>query len=531
MNISPFGFPLGSANAVPAIGATVEAGFAALLGTSLTPAAGSLPVAARGAQSAVLPLANTNGASPPLLAGVRAPILAMTIPDAVSVTMPESVAAPMPGESGLLPPATMPAVVTAPAPAPALLAPADTAEAPLAPPASPATAPDRATDSVVAEADVPASEAVPAPAVPIATRPAPKPAPEPTAEDETPADSVLTEPLGDIVKPRTQRATSTPVDAASGATEPTPEETIPAAPVAAPVPTTAHPIATPSPAPQATANSDSLREDVPLPEGVVEDALATNAPSPQLFAPQPAPAAISPAPQRKPAGSSNATATVAKIESVASGGAAMPETLADNGVLPTPTGLENNPGDSGADTARSDDTPAPLQSASQPAQSFASRVTAAPAPAAPVATPEVEMAARAGQLGQAMGVEIARRIDAGEETLRVRLNPVELGRVDVTLAFDSGGSLKATVSTESPRALELLRQDLPDLARTLDQAGVRTDAQSFRFESRTGSDGQPGHPGQQRGHDPRGQHSAKDEFETAPAYRAIRSDSRVDLLA
>lgn len=152
--------------------------------------------------------------------------------------------------------------------------------------------------------------------------------------------------------------------------------------------------------------------------------------------------------------------------------------------------------------------------------------------AAPVEAPRTEpvIAARQGHVGQALGVEIARKVEAGAETLRVRLSPEHLGKIEVTLAFDDG-KLQATVRTESAHALDLLRQDAPDLARTLDQAGIRTDAQSFRFEARadTGGQSSPQHQ-QQRGNQTQ-QHAAADDLEPAPAYRALRADGQVDLIA
>jgi flagellar hook-length control protein FliK len=139
--------------------------------------------------------------------------------------------------------------------------------------------------------------------------------------------------------------------------------------------------------------------------------------------------------------------------------------------------------------------------------------------------------ARAGHLGHSLGVEIARKVEMGEETLRIRLNPIELGRIEVTLNFDDKGSLQATVRTESAQAMDLLRQDAPDLARTLDQAGVRTDAQSFRFENRGGDGG--GQQAQQQHSQNRGQFAASDDDAAIaePIYRPIRSDGQVDLLA
>ena len=157
----------------------------------------------------------------------------------------------------------------------------------------------------------------------------------------------------------------------------------------------------------------------------------------------------------------------------------------------------------------------------------AARTQAAPA----VAAAEPVIAARPGHLGQQMGVEIARKVEAGEDTLRVRLSPDNLGKVEVTLSFDDSGKMHATVRAESQHALDLLRQDAPDLGRALDQAGIRSDAQSFRFESR--GEGSNAQAQQQQGQNNRGgQFAGNEEPETAqPAYREIRGDGQVDLLA
>lgn len=159
---------------------------------------------------------------------------------------------------------------------------------------------------------------------------------------------------------------------------------------------------------------------------------------------------------------------------------------------------------------------------------------AVPAQAAAAATAaEPVIHARPGELGRNLGVEIARKVDAGEDTLRVRLNPAELGRVEVTLAFDDKGRVQATMRAESQHTLALLRQDAPDLGRALDQAGIRNDAASFRFESRDGGSGgsaggQSAFQQQSRG----GSQQFRDDPEPQPAaYRPIRSDGQVDLIA
>lgn len=229
---------------------------------------------------------------------------------------------------------------------------------------------------------------------------------------------------------------------------------------------------------------------------------------------------------RKPATPRGASVDAPAPAVAADGTPAKPDT----GVAPIQgRSAEHHDGEAGGDR------PAPaftLKHDAQPAPAPAPAAAPAPATAtAPAPAREPELAARPGHLGQALGVEIARKVDLGEESLRVRLNPGELGRVEVTLTFDDGGSLRATVRAESAHALDLLRQDAPDLARTLDQAGIRADAQSFRFESRTGSDS--GSAQQQHQQQRSGQHfTGGDEAEAAqPAWHAVRGDGQVDLLA
>lgn len=174
----------------------------------------------------------------------------------------------------------------------------------------------------------------------------------------------------------------------------------------------------------------------------------------------------------------------------------------------------------------------------QPLSTATPTQAAAPAAAAHTAAPasgEPVINGRVGELGRSLGVEIARKVDAGEDTLRVRLNPAELGRVEVTLAFDDNGRVQATMRADSQHTLDLLRQDAPDLGRALDQAGIRSDAGSFRFESRDGGTGSNanGQSGSQQQGQSRG---SNQQFQDEPdiqaaAYRPVRSDGQVDLIA
>lgn len=165
------------------------------------------------------------------------------------------------------------------------------------------------------------------------------------------------------------------------------------------------------------------------------------------------------------------------------------------------------------------------------------------APPTPVVAPapspaEPEVAARPGQIGHAMGVAIAKRITAGGEELTVRLNPAEFGKIDVRMAFDEGGTLRAVVAAERPDALDLLRRDSADLNRAMTDAGIRTDQQSFRFDARAGGGGGDAQGFWQRQQQQRHQ-QAGDPRDTPPgpaaarepAYQQLRSAGRVNLMA
>lgn len=175
-------------------------------------------------------------------------------------------------------------------------------------------------------------------------------------------------------------------------------------------------------------------------------------------------------------------------------------------------------------------------------QTPAAAPTASPSPPAPAASARVPVvAARAGVAGRAIGVEIARRVQEGGDALRVRLRPVELGNVEVTMRFDDKGLLRATVRAENPAALDLLRRDAPELARALDQAGVRADGQSLRFENGTAGQQQNGRtpfpysPAASTGASPESSGNAgewaTDGAEPADGWRTLRGTGRIDMIA
>lgn len=168
----------------------------------------------------------------------------------------------------------------------------------------------------------------------------------------------------------------------------------------------------------------------------------------------------------------------------------------------------------------------------------ASRPAALPyAPAQQTAAQSATVSVQEGQFGNDIGVEIARALDKGSDDLLIRLDPRHMGRIDVRLSFDHDGVLRAVVSADSASSLDMLRRESTDLGRALADAGVRSDGQSLRFDSRSGGQGGGRWQGDQNSQHQAGHQSQggglSDGFGGSddPIYRPLRSSGHVDLMA
>lgn len=196
------------------------------------------------------------------------------------------------------------------------------------------------------------------------------------------------------------------------------------------------------------------------------------------------------------------------------------------------------PVDGAADQASASSSDANLSAPlfSQTLTGTASRPAALPyAPAAQSAPQSATVSVQQGQFGNDIGVEIARALDNGGDDLLIRLDPRHMGRIDVRLSFDHDGVLRAVLSADSASSLDMLRRESTDLGRALADAGIRSDGQSLRFDSRSGGQGGQRWQGEQ-GQRQAGIHSqggAADGFGGSddPIYRSLRSSGHVDLMA
>lgn len=112
-------------------------------------------------------------------------------------------------------------------------------------------------------------------------------------------------------------------------------------------------------------------------------------------------------------------------------------------------------------------------SASAPAGAPNAATAAAPPPAA--ASPATDSASAATRVPiSELAVTVAAQIGAGKSRFEVRLDPPDLGRIDVQLNMDSGGNVGLRLTAERPETLDLLRRDAPELERALQNAGLDT---------------------------------------------------------
>ncbi len=77
--------------------------------------------------------------------------------------------------------------------------------------------------------------------------------------------------------------------------------------------------------------------------------------------------------------------------------------------------------------------------------------------------------------------EIAASAHRGEKQFQIRLDPAELGGIDVTVSVDKHGKVATHLVVERPETLDQLRRDQPNLERALSNSGLKTDSGAMQF--------------------------------------------------
>jgi flagellar hook-length control protein FliK len=122
-----------------------------------------------------------------------------------------------------------------------------------------------------------------------------------------------------------------------------------------------------------------------------------------------------------------------------------------------------------ADIAQTTTAFVPVAAATAPTVAIAAPATAATADAVPVS---------------GLAVAIASRARAGSNQFDIRLDPPELGRIDVRLDVNRDGQVTSHVTADRQDTLDLLQQQQPQLERALEQAGLKTADNGLQFSLR-----------------------------------------------
>lgn len=123
----------------------------------------------------------------------------------------------------------------------------------------------------------------------------------------------------------------------------------------------------------------------------------------------------------------------------------------------------------------------------------ASPGVSAPAAATPGSAPSPQAPADVPSSVAELGTAIAVKAAGGAKSFEIRLDPAELGRVEVRLDVGSDGKADATITVHRPETLALLLSDSQNLERTLRDAGLDVSNSSLNFSLK--GDGRQGDGG------------------------------------
>lgn len=240
-----------------------------------------------------------------------------------------------------------------------------------------------------------------------------------------------------------------------------------------------------------------------------EAATATTTPTPVLIPIQPNP---TPPPATQTQAAETAGGESAAVANVAAKVPAVPGAVEadDTGAADAPTGGKTAEakdflallGDSGPGAAKADASAATPQGAggTQGVTQASSASPAAATHAAQAAAP-TPPAVPIGQVPMTIGL----RSLAGSSEFQIRLDPVELGRIDVKLEIDKAkGTVATHLVVDRPDTLALLQRDAGQLQQALTQAGLDPSAGGVNLSLRGEGGGQAnGQSGGQAGGDGR----------------------------
>ena len=98
-----------------------------------------------------------------------------------------------------------------------------------------------------------------------------------------------------------------------------------------------------------------------------------------------------------------------------------------------------------------------------------------------------------------LALHIARQVQGGTTRFEIRIDPPEMGRIEVQLDMTSKKPVQAHLFVERSETLDLLQRDARQLERALQNLGIDVDSDSLSFSLRDGDAGTEGQSGEKSG--------------------------------
>lgn len=92
----------------------------------------------------------------------------------------------------------------------------------------------------------------------------------------------------------------------------------------------------------------------------------------------------------------------------------------------------------------------------------------------------------------AIALQISKHVARGVSTFEIRLDPAEMGRIDVKLELAQDGRVTAHLAVEKAETLDLLQKDAKALEQALKDAGLDADSDTLNFSLKNGNENADG---------------------------------------
>lgn len=84
----------------------------------------------------------------------------------------------------------------------------------------------------------------------------------------------------------------------------------------------------------------------------------------------------------------------------------------------------------------------------------------------------------------AIALQMSKNLQKGSSSFDIRLDPAEMGRIDVRMEVRQDGHITAHLTVDRPETLDLLQRDARALQQALNDAGLQADSDSLNFSLR-----------------------------------------------